>query len=114
MSELPKHNRYRPDFLVPGAHVSISKGISVEDLDESSQTASQAGYRYYESVKTLGHLYRSIDEQEFFQELQNTSRRIQKATSGSLLQKVWLRIRKDAPTVNWKPYLAWAQDVRES
>ena len=114
MTQLPKHNRCRPDFLLPGAHVTIAKGLRVEDIDEREGPSSNMGYTYYESLKTLGFLYRSIDEQEFFQELQNTSRQYQQASSGSLISAVWRQICKDAPTVNWKPYVIWAKDVKES
>ena len=114
MSRLPKHNRHRPDFLAPGLQVSVSKGVSIENLDEISWSASKTGYSYYESRKTLGYLFRSIDEQEFFQELQNTSRQFQQATSGSLLNRVWLQVRRDAPMVDWKPYITWARHVKKS
>ena len=114
MAKLPKHNRCRPDFLLPGPHVTIAKGLRVEDIDEGDETGSNTGYTYYESLKTLGFLYRSIDEQEFFQELQNTSRRYQQASSGNLIMTVWQQIRRNAPTVNWKPYVTWAEDVKES
>ena len=114
MARLPKHNRYRPDFLAPGPNVDITKGLRLEKIDEQEEVSSNVRYTYYESTKTLGLLYRSIDEHEFFQELQSTSRQHKQASSGSLTSAVWRQICQDAPTVDWKPYVTWAEDVKES
>ncbi|KAL8646746.1 MAG: hypothetical protein Q9210_005951 [Variospora velana] len=64
------NGRYRPDFMAPGRKVKIEKhGIIFEsfqpdDLEDGDprRVGEPRRYRYYESKKILGILYRSVDE----------------------------------------------------
>ncbi|CAK7222103.1 hypothetical protein SBRCBS47491_004756 [Sporothrix bragantina] len=81
LKNLPKANRSRPDFLSPGPIVQIysHKDIDPEqftvkddnDEDEEDQNELDAPrYKYYRSIKTLGTLYRAIDERQIWQDVQ--------------------------------------------
>ncbi|KAH9824517.1 RNA-dependent rna polymerase like protein [Teratosphaeria destructans] len=84
MKECPKHDRIRPDFMAPSPRVVVSdKGfLDIEDEDTIDDEAlagldpEQRGYRYYESPKALGQLYRNIDERQFLESMQQQHRRI--------------------------------------
>ncbi len=63
MSRLPKYNPWRPDFEAPGPHVRIEKhkGLSFDtpvDRERDDEDEDFSAYRYYESEKILGKLYR--------------------------------------------------------
>ncbi|CAK7233787.1 hypothetical protein SCUCBS95973_008714 [Sporothrix curviconia] len=81
LKNLPKANRFRPDFLSPGPIVQIysHKDIDLEQFmvkdedeeDEADQHELDAPrYKYYRSIKTLGTLYRAIDERQIWQDVQ--------------------------------------------
>ncbi|CAK7245874.1 MAG: hypothetical protein STHCBS139747_007479 [Sporothrix thermara] len=83
LKDLPKANRFRPDFLSPGPIVQIysHKDIDLEqfmvkddddnDADDDDQHELDAPrYKYYRSIKTLGTLYRAIDERQIWHDVQ--------------------------------------------
>ena len=57
--------------MAPSASTKVSKGITRSDLAEQSTDEPRSGYRYYESDKVLGELFRAIDEDIFFQDLED-------------------------------------------
>ncbi|CAK7203059.1 hypothetical protein SEUCBS139899_005788 [Sporothrix eucalyptigena] len=80
LKDLPKANHYRPDFLSPGPIVQIysHKDIDLDQLmteeeeedEEEKHELDAPRYRYYRSIKTLGTLYRAIDERQIWQDVQ--------------------------------------------
>lgn len=77
---LPRCNKWRPDFMAPGRQVKIRKGLSFgirfeddeEDIipgDDFACVGEGERFRYYESKKIIGTLYRAIDERSFFKDL---------------------------------------------
>ncbi|KAK7731804.1 hypothetical protein SLS53_008625 [Cytospora paraplurivora] len=76
LSDLPRANKHRPDFLAPGAETHIvDKGtIELNDYilepaaDEEEDDFSRPRHVYYKSDKLLGRLYRAIDEQKIWKE----------------------------------------------
>lgn len=84
MSECPRHNRCRPDFMAPSPRVVVSgQGhLDIEEEDDENDPAFEAldaerrAIRYYESRKTLGSLYRAIDERQFVARMQQDQREV--------------------------------------
>lgn len=81
LKNLPRANRYRPDFLSPGPIVEIHnrKDIDLEQFkaktgdgddsdDDGKHELDAPSYKYYRSIKTLGTLYRAIDERQIWQD----------------------------------------------
>ncbi len=104
----------------------IEKDINFEEVDsttypeEDDEVEEVASYsppmpRYYESPKILGKLYREIDEQKFFEELQRQSRlstlNLNKARS--LADAVWNYVREKTTNFQWHHYLQFAHDVKD-
>lgn len=109
---MPKTGRWRPDFEAPGPHVNIQKkdGISFEvpidrELDDGDDDDDFTNYRYYESDKVLGKLYRAIDEREIFTQIQ------QRATNQSFEDQL-TQLRADNELHFWALFdILWAAEV---
>ncbi|KAK7543480.1 RNA-directed RNA polymerase [Phyllosticta citricarpa] len=127
MSECPRYDMIRPDFMAPGPRVFIEKkgivfqnddddDVVGEDDDEDPIEAldpDYKSYRYYESEHVLGQLYRAIDEKKVFQELQSVGRRSLRDSS-ALMEKVWAHVRTEAQLVQWTHYKDLAREIRET
>ncbi|CAK7275185.1 hypothetical protein SEPCBS119000_006566 [Sporothrix epigloea] len=80
LKDLPKANRFRPDFLSPGPIVQVysHKDIDLEQFTTVDEDEIEGGHheldppqhKYYRSIKTLGTLYRAIDERKIWQDAQ--------------------------------------------
>lgn len=73
---MPKFNAFRPDFMAYGPHITVLKNKPLTlnapekaELDDEEDTPT---YKYYESDKILGKLFRAIDEREIFADIQKT------------------------------------------
>jgi len=71
---MPKFIPIRPDFMATGPNIKIEKkeGLLLEQSDiraEHNDEEDFTPYRYYESTKILGKLYRAIDEHDIFSDL---------------------------------------------
>ena len=66
--------------------------------------------RYYPSEKTLGQLYRNIDEGKFLDELRRTAR-----TKGSndILQGVWDYVSSETQGFQWEHLIDSVKRIRE-
>jgi hypothetical protein len=105
---MPKFIPILPGFMVPGPNIKIEKkeGLLVEQpatqtQDEPNDDEDFTPYRYYESTKILGEIYRAINEQEIFGDLHKYI----KISSGipSLLDRIW---------DHWHHHLTEAQEIR--
>lgn len=82
MRECPKHNRCRPNFMAPSPRVVVSETGYLELEDEENEDdeafedldAERRAFRYYQSNKVLGELYRAIDERRFLTRMQQEQR----------------------------------------
>lgn len=124
---LPKFPKTRPDFQAPGPRVLIEKTINFEEEDletspneendelDEVESYEPARMRYYESPKVLGRLYREIDEQKFFEQMQARSSLPAPNTgmTHSLVDAVWNYIRDKTLVIQWRHYLEFAKDVKE-
>ncbi|KAL9027908.1 MAG: hypothetical protein Q9196_003644 [Gyalolechia fulgens] len=121
LERMPKSSNVRPDFQAPGPRVLIEENIKLEDLevpeddeDEDEPEETARAPRYYRSEKVLGKLYRAIDEQDFFSEIQRQSRSPSNAQSLGLADKVWEYVREKAALIQYVHYLDFARDVKEA
>jgi hypothetical protein len=117
---MPAGNRYRPDFEAPGPHVFIEKGgiqfdaptfedpLEIEDEDDE-----YSSYRYYESEKVLGKLYRAIDEHETFEQIQARADVKGNAQRSSVIDGVWKHVQKRVVGIQWEYLMNDAADIRD-
>ncbi|KZF19189.1 RdRP-domain-containing protein [Xylona heveae TC161] len=123
LRDLPRDfGHFRPDFMANGPRATIQKGLRLEDLEEDTEPSFGPDkdfepYRYYESDKVLGQLYRAIDEQRFFSGLQRQARLLKlhprTLSRHSLLGNVWEHINRETQQVKWRQYIDWARGIRE-
>jgi hypothetical protein len=88
----------RPDYQDPD-----------DDPDEDEEFTR---YRYYASSRILGKLFRAIDEQKIFEEIQKHSRQITLHTSG-VIASVWTYVQFKCKLIQWEHKLEWARDIRD-
>jgi hypothetical protein len=124
---MPRHNRFRPDFLAPGPHVAVQKDkpLSFDTPPEQNDGYDDddddfSPYRFYESGKILGKLYRSIDEREVFSGIQqqglpqyvNEVNRARHSVS-SVLRGVWTYVQHRCQAIQWEHHLDRARGIRD-
>jgi hypothetical protein len=125
LSDMPRYSRCRPDFMAPGPHITIinketiaftEEGLLSDETDDDIQE-----YRYYESEKINGKLYRTIDEREVFKDIQQMGlqedatgvKRRSKYSNTYLMGKVWDFVTRRCKSLCWKHLLDWARDIRD-
>ena len=123
---MPRRSHYRPDFLAPGPHVAVQKDKPLsfdaqpEDNDGYDDDDDFSPYRFYQSDKILGKLYRSIDEREVFSGIQqqglsqyvNEVSRARHSVS-SVLEGVWTYVQRRCQAIQWKHHLDRARGIRD-
>ena len=125
MTKCPKYNMFRPDFMATGPRVKIEKDIKLDDVgllreDEEEDIIrdldpDRKGYRYYESKKVLGTLYRAIDEQSFFAELQEQTERLSGAGASqkTITERLWDYVQRQTNLIQWRHHQERARDIKE-
>jgi hypothetical protein len=127
MTKCPKYDLYRPDFMAPNPRVTMEQSICsleeqlpqylaekeedlVNDLDPDSKS-----YRYYESQKVLGRLYRAIDERSFLAEIQERAGQFERPVNfnHSIMHQLWTYIQNQTALVQWDHYQEWAREIKE-
>lgn len=90
MNMCPRYNRCRPDFMAPSPRVVVSSEPGYLDFEDQENEDEEAfedldaerrAFRYYESKKILGQLYRNIDERKFLSTMQEDQRRVMSSVS---------------------------------
>jgi hypothetical protein len=118
---MPKMNRARPDFEAPGPHIHIEKlkGIISEERvfvdpdDQNDEDDDFTSYRYYESEKVLGKLYRAIDERKIFGQIQARATG-SVASHSTVIRAAWNIIQNECRLIQWKHWTDWAWDIRRA
>lgn len=114
VKKIPRAAPYRPDFVAPSASTKVEKGIKrPTDLTEPSEGDQK--YRYYESDRILGKLYRAIDEDIFFQDLEDDLSSIFSTDAADTVLKEilwWVTEHLDVED-DYTDYMDLAQDVRD-
>ncbi len=121
MSKMPRFDPWRPDFEAPGPHIKIEKlsGVKFEppdtrDLDEQGDEDDDfSTYRYYESNKILGKLYRAIDEREIFQSIKRRALMHGTTTTSTVIDDVWTWAQKACRLIEWEYHKEWAETIRD-
>lgn len=120
MSLLPRGNPWRPDFEAPGPHITIEKNNGIvfeakvfrDPLEQEDEDDEFTSYRYYESNKVLGKLYRAIDEHAIFAEIQKRSSD-QFNTRSNVIDEVWKYVQGKVQGFQWGDQMGWAWDIRD-
>ena len=118
---MPKYNPWRPDFEAPGPHVKIENkdGITFDapddrDPDElGDEDDDFSHYRYYESDKILGKLYRAIDERKIFEDIKHRASTQNVNSRSTVIDEVWAYVQRTCSLIQWEHHREWAKDIRE-
>jgi len=121
MSKTPKYSPWRPDFEAPGPHVRIKKlgGVSFEEAidrepdEEGDEDDDFTSYRYYESDKILGKLYRAIDEREIFEQIKQRTMSHATESDSMVIEVVWGYVQQRCQLIQWQHHLESARDIRD-
>jgi len=112
---MPRSSGYRPDFMAYGPHITVLKD---KPLTFSRQTEIEADdedytpvYKYYESTKILGKLYRAIDEQKIFSSIQKTS--WSRCSRESVLQGIYSHLVENDVMGLVAPHFERARGIRD-
>lgn len=117
--------RLRPDFMAPGQNFVVNKFGAAEleelmqdDIDEPDQVnildSERSPFRYYESSKVLGQLYRSIDERKCFDDMKRIFNPQGRADGGpSLIQKLDRYIDRETKVFQWDHHREFAEKIRQ-
>jgi len=116
----------KPDFMAPSPHVRIDsfnaslKFLGEEEKNPHDPVASldpdARKTRYYQSDKVLGQLYRKVDEQSFYETLQEYSRqhiRIEGEES-STMERLLAYVLKATQALQYSQYIELARDIRHT
>lgn len=117
---MPKYSPFRPDFEAPGPYINIIKNESLSfdppsdlDLDVGDDDDDFTGYRYYESNKILGKLYRKIDEREIYNEIKQRSQATESTSTATVIHAVWTYVESQCKPIQWEHKKEWAWELRE-
>jgi hypothetical protein len=112
--------------MAPGPHVAVQKDKPLsfdaqpERNDGYDDDDDFSPYRYYQSDKILGKLYRNIDEREVFSGVQQQGlsqyvNEVNKArhSVSSVLKGVWAYIQHRCQAIQWEHYLDRARGIRD-
>ncbi|KAL1623979.1 hypothetical protein SLS56_008031 [Neofusicoccum ribis] len=126
MSQFPKNDLIRPDFMASGPRVIVEKKGVVFHKDEDDDLLDEDDavsaldpdfktFRYYESERVLGQLYRAIDEKKIFQEMQRHATETKSHLGGlNLMDQVWSYVLRETALIQWEEYKGLARNIRET
>ncbi|PBP21236.1 RNA-binding, RBD [Diplocarpon rosae] len=115
------YNNWRPDFEAPGPHVKVEKmeGLSLEEMDDrdpddrGDDDEDFSRYRYYESEKVLGKLYRDIDERDIFEHIKHRSLHPDISSQSTVINSVWDHVRAECALFQYTHHLEWAKGIHD-
>ena len=121
MTKMPRYDPWRPDFEAPGPYVTIEKKDDIQFEAPPNRDPDYIGdddddfstYRFYESKKILGKLYRAINEREIFDEVQKRSQAHASTHTPTLMHAVWKHVQHKAKLIQWEHKKEWARDLRD-
>lgn len=125
MDDAPKGAYHiRPDFMASGPGLVLKdKGFELleeetEDIDDPDEISlldpDSSRIRHYRSSKTLGILYRKIDETKFFADMEHRFRDARDAMgSESLMEKLETYIDRETRGIEWTHHRVFAEELRD-
>lgn len=112
---MPRIKPYRPDFMAYGPHITVSKGnpltFGEPEQTEADDEDGMPTYRYYESTNILGKLFRAINEQKIFSNIQKSSQ--PRGTKSSLLYWTRKHIAENLGIRLIDPHMERARGIRD-
>ena len=111
--------------MATGPRVTVEKDIKFDTADPlrdddeedivSALDPDGKGYRYYESKKVLGKLYRAIDERSFFAELQEQSERLTRTgpSGKTTMKRLWDYVQRATDLIQWDHHEEDAKDIKD-
>lgn len=103
--------------MAPGPYIKIDKELRYEDVVSTYSSAlseeATMKYRYYESKRVLGTLYRAIDERGFFLNLKEKLLKQGRSIDEPLMTKLWRYVSQETSLLQWQQHVEWAWDIRE-
>ncbi|KAI9830423.1 MAG: hypothetical protein M1838_005811 [Thelocarpon superellum] len=114
ITRIPKYQNLRPDFMSPSPRVHVAEDISLLELDrpgEEEEDGDGPRIRYYKSEKTLGHLYRAIDERDFLEDLK-TSMQASERKGGHVVRQLWAHVQRETAGFQWRHHVEMAKEVK--
>lgn len=102
--------------MAPSTNTKIEKGHLARDLlDQNVEKDEMDGYRYYESPNVIGELYRAINEEAFFEDLEaDTEGSIfSRQSEENVLQEIWTYVESEMALLEWRSYIAEAKEIKE-
>jgi hypothetical protein len=118
MKLMPKVIPVRPDFMAPGPNIKIEKkeGLLIQQSnpvsqDDDDEEEDFTPYRYYESQKALGKLFRAVDEHDIFSELHKY--RMSPSGNAGLLDELWNHVCQRTKLIQWHQHVLEAQEIRD-
>lgn len=125
LTKMPHSNRFRPDFMATGPHALIEKdkplSFMVKSDKHDDEDEEMPSYRFYESEKILGKLFRAIDERSILASVQSdTGAKTFRPPGGaqSVLPSVWSTIlrrcqARQCQLPQWERHLPRARGIRD-
>lgn len=113
--QIPSAPKHRPDFMSPATSTKIEKGVVDWEESQPRDTEDPRGHRYYNSDRALGQLYRAIDEDAFFADLEeDTDGSIfGRVSNENVLLEIWAFVESEMESMEWSKYLAEAGEIKE-
>jgi len=99
--------------MAPSASTTVEKGVK-RPTEPVPDDGLIGRYRYYESDRILGRLYRAIDEDIFFEDLEDDSSSLfSKDPSDNVIIEIWRWVRGAMNGRDIEQYLQLAGEVRD-
>lgn len=106
--------------MAPGPRVKVEANMAVLVEEEKNDNNSNDDededgkglYRYYESTKVLGELYRAVDEYAFLKQMQSSMRK-SGSRDPSVLTSLWAYLERETDGFQWRHRIEDARDIRD-
>lgn len=85
---------------------------NVDPDERGDEDDDFTAYRYYESQKILGKLYRAIDEREVFEHVKHRSLYPDISSQSTVINAVWEHVQRKCAVFQWEHHREWARYIR--
>ena len=100
--------------MAPSVSVKVEKGVKRPSDLSADESDEPQRFRYYEFQRVLGRLYRAINEDLFFEDLEdNTSSLFSRDSSDDVIRGLSRLAEGYMEGWNWQQYIDIAIEVKE-